>query len=112
MEKLARILKAVFCRKSQDRHAKKEVKTHDLTNQCWGRAIYHKAINDGMILDAHGFMRGIEAGDYVIIGLSSGRTTRYKVDSIRYCSDPSDMWFGTLSFAPRYFTPDGVQVGE
>lgn len=47
-----------------------------------------------------GWGHGIENGDYLIIA-PHGRETRYQVESIRYCSDPPDMWFADVVFAPR-----------
>jgi hypothetical protein len=90
----------------------REIKTHDFSHSVWGNAVYYKVLDDGMVLDAHGFRKGIAVGDYIIIGQANNKSTRYKVDKIKYCTDPSDMWFATLSFAPRYYTLDGVQVRD
>jgi len=89
-----------------------EAKTHDFSSPKWGHAFYYSVLHNGLVLDGHGFQRGISVGDYIIIRKADGNTTRYKVEQIKYCSDPSDMWFGILSFAPRTFTADGVQVGK
>jgi hypothetical protein len=47
-----------------------------------------------------GWGNGIRPGDYLIIA-NKDNTTRYKVDTIKYYSDPPDMWAAKLSFAPR-----------
>lgn len=56
----------------------------------------------GNELDAHGWGHGLSKGDYVL--LTNPRTsedTRYQIKRLRYCDRPDDMWFATLSFAPR-----------
>lgn len=113
MNKIITAIQRLMGGGKKDNPVEKSPQTHEFTHQVWGDAFYYEVLDEGMKLEGHGFRRGIEVGDYVIIGQDGGkRTTRYKVDKIRYCNDPSDMWFGTLSFAPRTFTPDGVQVGE
>lgn len=78
-----------------------EPKTHDYRDErrCWGHDItYRPTANDG--LAASGWGSGIADGDYVL--LSNGDAdTRYRVETISYSRDPSDMWRASLSFAPR-----------
>lgn len=77
-----------------------EPPTHDRTAKHWGNDTAWSILPDGR-LNAHGWGGQMKAGDYVILPKKDGRTTRYRIDSIEYCSDPVDMWFGVLSFAPR-----------
>lgn len=51
-------------------------------------------------LDAWGWIPSVRVGDYLILWHPTGET-RYQVDEIHYKLPPSDMWFATLSFAPR-----------
>lgn len=83
-------------------------RTHDYLwdNRGRGHDISFEPVDGGMKLRANGWGpkgdRPIEVGDYML--LSHGRTdesARYRVDEIRYMSNPRDQWFGTLSFAPR-----------
>ncbi len=76
-------------------------KTHDLSHRKWG-SNYNvtKVYERGMRLDLCGWHLGIKDEDYLILKNGS-ETTRYKVESIRYVSDPSDMWFASVSFSPR-----------
>jgi hypothetical protein len=44
----------------------------------------------------------IQVGDFLLLtNKDRGSDTRYAVETIKYFSDPYDMWTGTLSFAPR-----------
>jgi hypothetical protein len=75
--------------------------THDYRNAMrgWGHDIGYKPL-PGDHLDAYGWGEGIRPGDFVL--LSNGDAdTRYRVAKIRYATDPHDMWFATLAFAPR-----------
>ena len=75
--------------------------THDYSAREWGRNYNIQNIhNDGMKLSLVGWGLGIKVGDFIIVK-NGNDTTRYKFDSIRYCSDPHDMWFAETSFSPR-----------
>tara|TARA_B100001029_G_scaffold176974_1_gene180788 strand:- start:715 stop:951 length:237 start_codon:yes stop_codon:yes gene_type:complete len=75
--------------------------THDLSEKSWGRNYNIMEIHEkGMRVDLVGWASGIKNGDYLLLKQGLG-TTRYLVDSIRYCGDPIDMWFAEVSFAPR-----------
>ena len=77
--------------------------THDLSAQSWGNNYNVLEIQDrGMRVNLVGWCKGIKSGDYLLLKQGAG-TTRYLVDSIRYESDPDDMWFAETSFAPREF---------
>lgn len=56
---------------------------------------------DGNTIKLHGWCYGIEPGDFLILGLSWTRTTRYQVLSVEYTNNVPDMWFATAEFAPR-----------
>ena len=75
--------------------------THDISIKTWGCNYNVLEIRDGgMSVDLAGWHSGIKNGDFLLLKQDGG-TTRYLVESIRYCSDPADMWFATASFAPR-----------
>jgi hypothetical protein len=76
-------------------------KTHDYTHRYWGHD-YNilQILEQGYRLEMMGWGNGIRPGDYLIIA-NKDNTTRYKVDTIKYYSDPPDMWAAKLSFAPR-----------
>lgn len=78
---------------------------HDYTRKKrgWGHDIHFRPIDpEGLRLDAGGWGRGIQEGDYILItNPDSGSDTRYQVESIEYHIDPSDQWRGVLAFAPR-----------
>ena len=75
--------------------------THDLSSKTWGCNYNVMEIhNGGMRVDLTGWRSGIKNGDFLILKQTDG-TTRYLVESIRYESDPNDMWFAEASFAPR-----------
>lgn len=85
--------------------------THDYGpgKRCWGHDFtITRVINEGQCLKVTGWgpLIGpmIRAGDYLILDRSDGRSTRYQVQDITYCLDPSDMWEATLAFAPRQTT--------
>jgi len=75
--------------------------THDYRDarRGWGHDLGYEPL-PGDRLRAYGWGEGIKAGDYLLLSNGAGET-RYAVDEIRYCRDPVDMWFATLSFAPR-----------
>ena len=75
--------------------------THDLSSREWGCnyniiQIYKR----GMNLDLCGWHKGIKNGDYIILKNGTD-TTRYKVDLVKYESEPRDMWNASVSFSPR-----------
>tara|TARA_Y100001938_G_scaffold148833_1_gene233680 strand:- start:2890 stop:3129 length:240 start_codon:yes stop_codon:yes gene_type:complete len=75
--------------------------THDLSPKCWGCNYNVLDIKDkGMKVSLCGWHSGIKSGDFLLLKQGDG-TTRYLVDSIRYCGEPDDMWFAEASFAPR-----------
>ncbi len=59
-----------------------------------------EVISGGMKLKLMGHGSGIKKGDYLILP-NGADTTRYKVDTVEYFLDPSDMWKIEASFAPR-----------
>ena len=75
--------------------------THDLSSKAWGCNYNVMQIHDGgMRVDLAGWHSDIKNGDFLLLKQTNG-TTRYLVESIRYCSNPADMWFATAAFAPR-----------
>lgn len=78
-----------------------EPQTHDYTRKTWGHNYEVMAVKrGGMELRLCGWGHGIKEGDYLILENGSG-STRYKVESIAYRTDPPDMWFANAVFAPR-----------
>ena len=76
-------------------------KTHDYTDRGWGRNYNITDIqNEGMEVSLCGWGNGITEGDYILLKNGSG-STRYRIDEIKYFSDPRDMWSAAASFAPR-----------
>lgn len=74
--------------------------THDYQRRYWGHDYNFTPIDKGMKGRATGWGAGIKKGDFLILQ-QEPHGTRYKVDAIKYFSDPSDMWSADLSFAPR-----------
>lgn len=78
-------------------------KMHDFTsaNRCWGHDIHFTLQTaDGHRLTAGGWGKDIKQGDYLLLS-NGANSTRYRVESIEYFSNPSDQWQGILVFAPR-----------
>lgn len=74
--------------------------THDYTNRGWGHDYIFNPVDGGLRGKISGFGVGIREGDFLILQ-NKGDTTRYRVESIKYCSDPKDMWHAEVVFAPR-----------
>lgn len=81
--------------------------THDYTDsrRRWGHDLTYHPSENGLVLSAMGWGRGLVAGDYILLtnkGAPGGSsTTRYQIETVRYNRDPADMWRATLRFAPR-----------
>lgn len=77
------------------------MRTHDLSSRSWGCNYEIMSLeNDGYNADITGWYSGIKNGDYLLLKSGEG-STRYKVSSIKYCSDPDDMFFANIDFCPR-----------
>jgi hypothetical protein len=75
---------------------------HDYTRRFWGHDYVFEPIDEGLRGKVMGWGNGITAGDYLILQNGNGdESTRYKVETIRYELDPSDMWSADVTFAPR-----------
>jgi hypothetical protein len=78
-----------------------EGRTLDYTRRYWGHDFALTPSKEGKILEGHVWSDvGIRQGDYVILP-NGDRTTRYQVETARWCGDPDDMWRVKLKFAPR-----------
>lgn len=78
--------------------------THDYTLRVWGHDYSILDVKDeGRKLKMSGWGVGIRTNDYIVIPNKEATNgeTRYQIDSIRYCSDPPDMWFADATWAPR-----------
>ncbi len=78
-------------------------KCHDYRKGHWGHdAIVTQVSDGGQAVRVAGWGPGITEGDFLMLkGPSS-----YRVDAIRYESDPPDMWFATCTYAPGVFGVD------
>jgi hypothetical protein len=79
---------------------RKRPATHDYSKRCWGHDYTFTPTDGGKKASMMGWGNGIESGDFLILQNGEG-TTRYKVKSIEYKRDPSDMWSAQVEFAPR-----------
>ena len=78
-----------------------KIKTHDYSEREWGKNYnIQEVYDDGINVSLCGWGLGIKQGDYILLR-NGDDTTRYKFDSITYCSNPHDMWFAKASFSPR-----------
>jgi hypothetical protein len=75
--------------------------THDLTQRYWGHDYIFTPIENGR----KGKMtvwnpNPIYEGDYLLLR-NGERSTRYQVDAVKIMTDPPDMMFLDVTFAPR-----------
>lgn len=89
----------------QDAEQDRQPVTHDYRVRGYGHSVEWTTRDEGMTLNANGWGYGddghrIKAGDYIVISHSGGEG-RYQFESIKYCSNPSDMWFAKLVYKPR-----------
>ena len=83
------------------------LKAHDFRTQMWGHSARLSVTNDGgKTGKMNGFGSGIAPGDYLILPNDQSFAS-YRVDTIKYTSDPPDMWFATVTHDPGVF---GVTV--
>ena len=67
--------------------------THDYTVSEWGHNYHITSIRDGgNSVSLTGWGRGLKKGDYLILRNGKDDTTRYEISSVKYFSDPDDMW--------------------
>lgn len=87
------------------------MKAHDYTSRYWGHDfVIHNITQEGKHLHMMGWGHGISGGDYLLIPNSNppfgaNPETRYRVQKVRYCANPSDMWVIEATFAPRESAP-------
>lgn len=83
------------------------VTTHDYTTRYWGHDYTISSIrNNGADISMMGWGHGISDGDFILLQNNGGepganRTTRYRVKTVHYMSNPRDMWRMEAEFAPR-----------
>jgi hypothetical protein len=75
------------------------VVTHDFTVQTWGRSYTFQTRDSGRSAEMMGWGSGIKKGHFLI--LKNKGTTRYRVVSIHYYKEPTDMFLAKIVFAPR-----------
>ena len=73
---------------------------HDFRTPVWGHNVEVMDIpgGSGYTLKVAGWCRGVRVGDYLVLR-NGPDWTRYQVDEINYCGNPTDMFFATLSWA-------------
>jgi MioC protein len=75
--------------------AKRKPKTHNYTKFVWGEDYVFESLDEGNEGYMTGYGKGIERGDELI--LSNGTDSfRYRVETIDYYSNPSNMWIAQL----------------
>ena len=75
--------------------------THDYTRRTWGHNyVFYPLDPAGLKAEMLGWGKGIQPGDYIILQNETG-STRYQFKCITYYQNPSDMWEGVVTFAPR-----------
>jgi hypothetical protein len=82
-----------------------ELNCHNYTKQyrAWGHdySLVKKLDELGHKWEVLGFGEGVEKGHRILLDNQTPYGTRYKVESIKYMQDPSDMWQAVLRFDPR-----------
>lgn len=75
--------------------------THDYTQRYWGHDFAITDVkNGGQQLKLCGWGPYLEKGDFILLP-NGADSTRYKLLSVRYESNPPDMWWADAEFAPR-----------
>lgn len=120
------MLKAALKWMQREQSSTKKAKTFDYSTpqRRWGHDISFRPLDGGMKLRANGWgpspegcdelkREWMEPGDFIILSHPGGQeTARYRIDEIKYMSNPSDQWFAELSFAPRPTLPASAQADE
>jgi len=77
-----------------------EPRTHDYRRRYWGHDYTWRPDPDskGHTGSAIGWGAGISEGDFLILAGPDGGGSPYRVVSIRYFSDPKDMWEAKLEY--------------
>lgn len=80
-----------------------ELRTHDYTKRYWGhdysfRPTAQTAGIRGVVL---GWGLGLRSGDLLLLQNGAWATTRYRIVTVVYKSDPRDMFRAEVIFAPR-----------
>ncbi len=72
---------------------------HDFTTPMWGRDIVYKPIdNTGLRANVTGWKSSIRKGDVLQLKGDNGGKVFYRVNTISYYRDPSDMFRAEVSF--------------
>jgi hypothetical protein len=83
----------------ESRQPKRPAREHDFREHLWG---WHfstwefdrsrdPSIAPGPKFYGHGY--GLAVGDTVILKMESGRDGRWRINELKYCSDPPDMFW-------------------
>lgn len=77
-------------------------KFHNFLNNGWGHECILKPINENSFIErrphytGHGWCLGIKVGDYIVKPAKKNPRIYLRVYSIKYCHDPTDMFFLTV----------------
>lgn len=85
-------MRALFTRPSKPAPQPRGFNFHK-HGQSWGWSLVIGNI-DGLYIGFHGWGNGLRAGDYLVIPGAKGNPAPYRLTEIRYCTDPTDMFFG------------------
>lgn len=75
--------------------------THDYTVRVPGHDFTFRPRDGGLKGHMMGWGYGLKRGHYLVLPHDEAGTTRYRIESISYYSDPPDMWSAEVVFAPR-----------
>lgn len=75
------------------------VNNHDYTRRAWGHDFSISKI-DGDTISMSGWGYGLQEGDYITLPSNKGTSLRYLLTSVKYYSDPPDMWQAVANYRP------------
>lgn len=79
--------------------------THDYRQSArgWGHDYVFRPQDSGKRAHMMGWGFGIKKGDFILMSnpRSDNGETRYQIESVKYFSDPKDMWSAEVVHAPR-----------
>lgn len=87
-------------------------KVHDYRQCGWGHNAYLTHTNDGGRTGSmSGWGRFIEPGDFVVLA-NGDDFASYRVDRIKYNSNPPDQWHAQVTWVPGVFEVRGNSAGD
>ena len=79
-------------------------RVHNYKDKEWGHDLVFRPEDNGLRADISGWGSGLKAGDFILMAdreKGPQGTTRYRITTIKYHSNPPDMWSGQAEFARR-----------